>query len=168
MSKASRSCTVKGVALVAVPRELVTVMKPVVARVGTIALSKVALPLGKRARLRSSACSAALMFMAHCCRSVVSVSSEHKCSREIAMTTLEIKLLLPEPLAREAKKAGLLNAPAIESLLREAMRKRALDRFLQTAERVAAAGVPPMNEEEIQAEVNAVRKGRRKRIASGR
>jgi hypothetical protein len=84
------------------------------------------------------------------------------------MTTLEIKLLLPEPLAREAKKAGLLNAPAIESLLREAMRKRALDRFLQTAERVAAAGVPPMNEEEIQAEVNAVRKARRKRIASGR
>src|SRR5712691_990114 len=51
MSKASRSCTVKGVLLVAVPRELVTVMKPVVARVGTIALSKVALPLATTATM---------------------------------------------------------------------------------------------------------------------
>src|SRR5258708_7529883 len=49
MSKASRSWTVKGVGLVAVPRELLTVMKPVVARVGTIALSKVALPLATTA-----------------------------------------------------------------------------------------------------------------------
>lgn len=40
------------------------------------------------------------------------------------MTTLEIKLSLPDGFAKEAKKAGLLNAPAIEALLREAMRAR--------------------------------------------
>ena len=84
------------------------------------------------------------------------------------MTTLEIKLSLPDLFAREVKKAGLLNAQAIEALLREAMRKRALNSFLQTAERVAAAGVPPMSEEDIQTEVNIVRKARRKRVASGR
>jgi len=85
----------------------------------------------------------------------------------IAMTALEIKLSLPDSLAKKSNKAGLLTAPAIEALLREAMRKRSLDRFLQTAERVAAAGVPAMSEEEIQAEVDAVRKARRKRLAPG-
>jgi len=84
------------------------------------------------------------------------------------MTTLEIKLSLPDRFAKQAKKAGLLNATAIEALLREAMRKRALDRFLQTADRVAAAEIPPMSEEEIQAEVDAVRRAGRKRLALSR
>lgn len=84
------------------------------------------------------------------------------------MTTLEVKLELPESLVREAKKAGLLNAQSIEALLREAMRRQALGRFLQVSERVAAAGIPPMSEEEIQAEVDAVRRARRKRLAPGR
>ncbi len=84
------------------------------------------------------------------------------------MTTLEVKLDLPESLVREAKKAGLLNAQSIEALLREAMRRQALGRFLQVSERVATAGIPPMSEEEIQAEVDAVRRARRKRLAPGR
>jgi len=84
------------------------------------------------------------------------------------MTTLQLKLTLPDQLAKRAKKAGLLNAQSIETLLREAMRKKALARFLQVSERVAAAGVPAMSEEEIQAEVDAVRRARRKRPAPGR
>jgi len=84
------------------------------------------------------------------------------------MTTLEVKLDLPESLVREAKKAGLLNAQSIEALLREAMRRQALGRFLKVSERVAAAGVPPMSEDEIQAEVDVVRRARRKRLAPGR
>jgi hypothetical protein len=84
------------------------------------------------------------------------------------MTTLEVKLDLPETLVREAKKAGLLNAQSIEALLREAMRRQALGRFLQVSERVVAAGIPPMGEEEIQTEIDAVRRARRKRLASGR
>jgi post-segregation antitoxin (ccd killing protein) len=84
------------------------------------------------------------------------------------MTTLQLKLTLPDQLAKRAKKAGLLSAQSIETLLREAMRKKALARFLQVSERVAAAGVPAMSEEEIQAEVDAVRRARRKRLAPGR
>lgn len=84
------------------------------------------------------------------------------------MTTLEVKLALPQRLVRRARKAGLLNAQTIEVLLCEAMRRRALRRFLQVSGRVAAARVPPLSEETIQAEVDAVRKARRKRIASGR
>ena len=76
------------------------------------------------------------------------------------MATLELKL--PDQLARDARKAGLLSAKAIEELLREAIRKRAAQEFLAVADRVAAATIPPMSEEEIQAEVNAVRKARRR------
>ncbi len=82
------------------------------------------------------------------------------------MTTLEVKL--PERLARDARKAGLLSAKAIEELLREAIRKRAAQAFLAVAERVEAAGIPPMSEEEIQIEVNAVRKAKRQARARRR
>lgn len=82
------------------------------------------------------------------------------------MATLELKL--PDQLARDARKAGLLSAKAIEELLREAIRKRAAQEFLAVADRVAAAKVPPMNEEEIQAEVSAVRKAKRRARARRR
>lgn len=39
------------------------------------------------------------------------------------MTTLEVKLNLPDSLAQEAQKAGLLTSAAIERLLREAVRR---------------------------------------------
>ena len=77
------------------------------------------------------------------------------------MTTVEVKLT--ERLARDARKAGLLSTEAIERLLREAIRKRAAQAFLAVSGRVAAAGVAPMSEAEIQAEVNAVRKERGER-----
>lgn len=76
----------------------------------------------------------------------------------------ELKVTLPDRLAREAREAGLLSPKAIKTLLREAMRRRAAAReFLAVADSVAAAGVPPMTEEEIQAEIDAVRKARRRR-----
>ena len=75
----------------------------------------------------------------------------------------ELKVTLPDRLAREAREAGLLNPKAIQQLLREAMRRRAAAReFLSVADRVAAAGVPPMSEDEIQTEIDAVRKARRR------
>jgi len=82
------------------------------------------------------------------------------------MTTLEVKL--SERLARDARKAGLLSAKVIEELLRDAIRKRAAQAFLAVAERVEAAGIPPMSEEEIQIEVNAVRKAKRQARARRR
>ena len=51
---------------------------------------------------------------------------------------------------------GLLSPKAIERLLREAVRRRAAGReLLSVADRVAAAGIPQMSAEEIQAEVQA-------------
>ncbi|OGA08417.1 MAG: hypothetical protein A3D95_10350 [Betaproteobacteria bacterium RIFCSPHIGHO2_12_FULL_69_13] len=76
----------------------------------------------------------------------------------------ELKLTLPDRLAREAREAGLLEPRAIKTLLREAMRRRAAAReFLAVADRVAAAGVPPLSEQEIQAEIDAVRRAQRRR-----
>ena len=76
----------------------------------------------------------------------------------------ELKVTLPDRLARKAREAGLLKPKAIERLLREAVRRRTAAReFLSVADRVAAAGVPPMSAREIQAEIDAARKSRRPR-----
>lgn len=82
------------------------------------------------------------------------------------MATLELEL--PDQLARDARKAGLLSAKAIKDLLRDAIRKRAAQEFLAVADRVAAAKILPMSEEEIQAEVNAVREAKRRARARRR
>lgn len=81
------------------------------------------------------------------------------------MTELTVKL--PDELARRAESAGLLTDSAIQRLLEEAMRREAGRQLLQVAERLHAAGVEPMSEEEIVAEVKAVRAERRARQAQG-
>ena len=73
----------------------------------------------------------------------------------------ELKVILPDNLARDARKAGLLTQKAIEELLRDAMRRRAARAFLSNAQRVAEAKIPPLSDEEIQAEIEAVRKAKR-------
>ncbi len=75
------------------------------------------------------------------------------------MTTIQIEL--PDDLAQRAKKEGLLSDSAIQRLLEEAMRRDAGRRLRAVAERVQAAGIPPMSDEEIVAEVKAVRAERR-------
>ncbi len=80
----------------------------------------------------------------------------------------ELKVTLPDRLARDARKAGLLSTKAIQDLLREAMRRLAARDFLANAERVAAAGVPRMTGDAIQAEIDAVRRARRRRVVSPR
>ena len=77
------------------------------------------------------------------------------------MTTLELKLNLPDGLVKQAKGAGLLTPKAIERLLREAIRRKAFDDFLAVADRIEAADVPPLSMEEINAEIKAYRKERR-------
>lgn len=78
------------------------------------------------------------------------------------MTTLEVKLDLPDHLAREAQAAGLLTSKALAQLLRDAMRRQAAQTLLAGAARATAAGSKPLSMDEIQAEVNAVRKARRR------
>ena len=80
------------------------------------------------------------------------------------MTTPIIEL--PDNLTREVKEAGLLDPRAIESLLRETLRRRGIDELFSTADQLAAAHLPSMTLDEIQEEVNAVRAQRRQR-ASG-
>lgn len=76
---------------------------------------------------------------------------------------MELKVNLPDTLANEAQAAGLLTPQAIERLLREAVRSKAVNELFETADRLAAANIPPMTMAEIQAEVDAVRKARRER-----
>jgi hypothetical protein len=85
----------------------------------------------------------------------------HQPSWGIAMTTLEVKLKLPDSLASRAQAAGLLNSEAIGKLLADALRSNAFDEFLSTAEPVAAAGVAPLSPEEIEAEIKVYRAERR-------
>lgn len=77
------------------------------------------------------------------------------------MTTLTIDL--PDNIAKEAKDAGLLTPEALAQLLKDAVRRQAGRRLLDAAQRIQAAGIPPMSDEEIVAEVKAVRAERRAR-----
>jgi len=77
------------------------------------------------------------------------------------MTRIEIRL--PDELAQRAKSAGLLSDTAIQDLLEDAIRRQAGRRLLEVAERIHAAGIPPMSMEEIDAEVKACRAERRTR-----
>jgi hypothetical protein len=78
------------------------------------------------------------------------------------MTRIQIEL--PDATAQAAREAGLLTPQALERMLNEALRrKQAADSLLSIADRVAAAGIPPMSMEEIDAEVKAVRAARRQR-----
>ena len=78
------------------------------------------------------------------------------------MTRIHIDL--PDATAQAARDAGLLTSEALERLLNDALkRKQAADSLLSIADRVAAAGIPPMSIEEINAEVKATRAKRRQR-----
>jgi hypothetical protein len=77
------------------------------------------------------------------------------------MTKLQVKLELPDPLAKEAETMGLLEPQALQTLLREAVRNRRIARLAEARRKIAAAGIPPMTMEEIQAEIKAYRAERR-------
>ena len=79
----------------------------------------------------------------------------------------ELVVTLPDDLAQRARNAGLLSDSAIQRLLEEAMRREAGRKLLEIAQRVQAAGIPPMTMDEIQVEVDAVRAERRARQNKG-
>jgi hypothetical protein len=83
------------------------------------------------------------------------------------MADLEIKLNLPESLAREAEASGLLTPQSIESLLRAEIRRRRVNQLFEAADRLAALDLSPLTEAEVEAEIQAVRKKRRGPDASG-
>lgn len=77
---------------------------------------------------------------------------------------LELKLILPDSLAREAKAKGLLTPQAIESLLRAELQRDRVEKLFQAADRLAT--LPPLTEAEIEAEIQAVRAEKRAARAS--
>ena len=81
------------------------------------------------------------------------------------MTTLEVKLDLPESLAKEAQQAGLLTPQAVETMLRERLRAQRVAELREAVKQMVSAGGAPMTMEEIEAEIQAYRKERRR--ASG-
>ena len=81
------------------------------------------------------------------------------------MTTLQVKLDLPDSLAKEASSLGLLEPQVLQALLRDAVRNRRLARLAEARKKIAAAGVPPLTMEEIEAEIAADRAERRTKNA---
>ena len=77
------------------------------------------------------------------------------------MTEFTVKL--PDELAKQIRAAGLLDAAAVERLFREALRKQAAGELFSALDEIEAAKLPPMTEEEIQAEIDAARVERRAR-----
>jgi type III secretory pathway component EscV len=73
------------------------------------------------------------------------------------MTELELKLSLPDQLAKRAKAAGLLTSESIERLVREAIRKAAAQSFIELGKRLREPAGPEINEEELEVELKAVR-----------
>lgn len=91
---------------------------------------------------------------------------------EISMTTeessveLELKLKLPGSLVREAKARGLLTPEGLEVLLREEVQRRRVTQLFEAADRLA--GLSPLTEAEVEAEIQAARAERRASRSSSR
>jgi post-segregation antitoxin (ccd killing protein) len=80
----------------------------------------------------------------------------------------ELTVTLPDELARKAKAAGLLNKRAIVRLVEEAIERRAGEQLLDAMRRLQAANVPPLTEQDVAAEVKAVRAAKKRARAPRR
>ena len=78
---------------------------------------------------------------------------------------MQVTLNLPDELVLRAQDAGLLTVEAIQKLLEEAVRRQAGRKLLSMAERLHAAGIPPMSEDELNDLVHEARTERRARNA---
>jgi hypothetical protein len=74
------------------------------------------------------------------------------------MAELEIKLVLPDSLAREAEASGLLTPQSIEWLLRAEINRRRTDKLFAAADQLAGLDSPPLTEAEVEAEIQAARR----------
>jgi hypothetical protein len=80
------------------------------------------------------------------------------------MTTVRINL--PDQLAQEAERAGLLSQAALERLLREQLQIRRQDAFFTALERMEQTTEPPaMSPEDVADEIRAMRVERRAKAA---
>ncbi len=82
------------------------------------------------------------------------------------MTTIDIKLSLPDSVAKDAASYGLLTPQAMAALLGEAVRQRRVNRLFEAMEKLSAANIPPMTPEEIETEIKAARQEARRAAGS--
>ena len=97
-------------------------------------------------------------------RSVIIYRESTDClqgKHERGETMLEVRLTLPDNLAREAQAEGLLTPETLERLLREEVRRRRVDELFEAADRLAALNTLPLTDAEIEAEIQAARAERR-------
>jgi hypothetical protein len=74
------------------------------------------------------------------------------------MTTLQIQLTLPDQLAQDAQRAGLLSPAVIEQFLLEKLKARKADELFSAMDRMAAIDEPAyMSPEEIASELASLR-----------
>jgi hypothetical protein len=73
----------------------------------------------------------------------------------------ELKINLPDGLAREAEANGLLTPESIEFLLRQELKRRRTNGLFAAADRLASLDTPPLTEAEVEAEIVAARQSRR-------
>ncbi|MBX6315769.1 MAG: hypothetical protein IRY99_23065 [Isosphaeraceae bacterium] len=76
------------------------------------------------------------------------------------MVTVEIKIDLPDRLARDTEAIGLLTPQAIASLIREEVRRQ-IKALFEATNRPAVQEEPPMTEEEVLAEIQTYRREKR-------
>lgn len=76
-------------------------------------------------------------------------------------TTVEVKLDLPDELAKQLARMGLLEPKMLQDVLQEAVRNRLAERLLDARKRIASSGVVPLTMDEIQTEIEADRAERR-------
>ncbi|MBI2799085.1 MAG: hypothetical protein HYX63_02180 [Gammaproteobacteria bacterium] len=79
----------------------------------------------------------------------------------------EVIVQLPDELAERAKNAGLLSDRAIQRLIEDAIRREAGRKLLNLADKIHAANIPAMRDDDVVAEVKAVRVERRARQLKG-
>lgn len=72
----------------------------------------------------------------------------------------ELKINLPDGLAREAEANGLLTPESIEFLLREELKRRRISGLFAAADRLGSVDIPPLTEAEVEAEIVAARQSR--------
>lgn len=73
-----------------------------------------------------------------------------------------ITVSLPDELAQQAQSAGLLRPEALAALLREAVKKRQVEKLFSTVDALTSLS-PPLTEAEIDAELAAARADRARR-----
>lgn len=77
------------------------------------------------------------------------------------MTTIQITL--PDQLAQEAQRAGLLSSAQLEKWVREQLKTQHVNELFSAMDRMDAVNEPSMSPDEVAAEIAAMRAERRAR-----